>query len=171
MIPVGRTLGELRRHREGACPAVGRPLFAPCVRCGAITASTFLGRRWNVTEPSLAGVRVLVVEDEAMIAMLMEDMLAEAGCGTTIVAATLEDALRDAEDAAIDLAIVDLNLAGKDALPVAAVLRRRAVPFVFSTGYGAGGLPDEHRGVPILQKPFQEDDLLRCARAALAGAP
>ncbi|MGE0715965.1 MAG: response regulator [Alphaproteobacteria bacterium] len=115
------------------------------------------------------GARLLVVEDEAMIAMLLEDMLADLGCGSVIVAGSLEDALREAGKAEIDLAIVDLNLGGRDALPVAAVLRDRGVPFVFSTGYGSGGLPAEYRDRLVLQKPFQEDDLKRCLAAARGG--
>lgn len=115
----------------------------------------------------IAGVRVLIVEDEAMIAMLLQDMLEEMGCVVAATAASLDDALRAAAADPLDLAILDVNLGGTETYPVADALRRRGVPYVFSTGYGASTLHPDHQDRPTLQKPFVESDLMRCVVAAL----
>jgi CheY-like chemotaxis protein len=92
--------------------------------------------------------RVLLVEDEALIAMLMEDMLAEFAC---------EVAIAGSQD--FDMAFVDVNLRGVPAWPLAEVLRGRGIPFAFVTGYGAAGTAGAHPDVPVLQKPFRSQDL------------
>jgi CheY-like chemotaxis protein len=111
---------------------------------------------------NLAGLKVLVVEDEASIALLIEDMLEELGCEIARSVAHLSDACRFALLAAVDFAVLDLNLHGKPAFPVAGILHDRRIPFVFSTGYGASGVPQEFRAYPVLTKPFTLD-LLRNA--------
>ena len=104
-----------------------------------------------------SGRRVLIVEDESLVAMLLETILEDMGCTPVGPAATVEDGLRMATDpATIDAALLDVNVAGRQVFPVAQALKDRGVPFVFSTGYGEGGLPDEWRGQPTLQKPFTE---------------
>jgi CheY-like chemotaxis protein len=103
--------------------------------------------------------RVLVVEDEVMIRMLLEDMLAELGYVIASSAGRLEEALAFARDGDVDVAILDVNLNGDLVFPVAEVLAGRQVPFAFSTGYGDGGIPDAYRDRPILQKPFQMEGL------------
>jgi len=105
---------------------------------------------------AFAGRRVLVVEDEALVAMLLETILEDMGCMAVGPAATVDEGLRMAADEAIDAALLDVNVAGRQVFPVAQALKDRGVPFVFSTGYGEGGLPDEWRGQPTLQKPFTE---------------
>lgn len=110
----------------------------------------------------LRGVRVLLVEDETLVAMLLEDMIADLG-GTVVasasrVAAALEVARDPSTD--VDFALLDVNLAGEDVFPVAAALAERGVPFVFSTGYGSGGLPHVWRDRPTLQKPFTEEQVI-----------
>lgn len=105
--------------------------------------------------------RVLVVEDEAMVSMLIEDMLDDLGYEVAAVAARLEAAREAAETASFDLAIVDLNLAGRATYPVADRLAARRIPFAFVTGYGATGLQPEYSDVPVLQKPFRTEDLGR----------
>jgi len=105
------------------------------------------------------GLRVLLVEDENLIAVLLEDMLAELGHSVVGPVARLGKALEMAESAAIDLAILDVNINGEQAYPVADALAARGIPFVFSTGYGERGLPPRYRGHPTLQKPFQQDEL------------
>jgi CheY-like chemotaxis protein len=106
------------------------------------------------------GLRVLVAEDEALVSMLIEDMLAEIGAVVVGPAATVEEALALASgDSVADVALLDVNLAGKPIFPVADVLRRRGVPFIFASGYGEAGIIQEHRGAPVLQKPFREADL------------
>jgi len=105
---------------------------------------------------ALSGKRALLIEDEMLVAMLIEDMLTDAGCVLAGSASRLSDALVMAGDDALeaDFAILDVNLAGEASFAVAEVLARRGLPFAFSTGYGAHGLPEVWRGRPVLQKPF-----------------
>jgi CheY-like chemotaxis protein len=105
------------------------------------------------------GLRVLLVEDENLVAALLEDMLAELGHSVVGPVARLKKALEMAQREAIDLAILDVNINGEQAYPVAEALAARGIPFVFSTGYGERGLPPQYRGHPTLQKPFQQHDL------------
>lgn len=105
----------------------------------------------------LQGRRVLVVEDEALVAMLLETILEDMGCTPVGPASNIDEGEALARDeAALDAALLDVNVAGRQVFPVAAALKARGVPFVFSTGYGEGGLPDEWRGNPTIQKPFTE---------------
>lgn len=107
----------------------------------------------------LNGTRILVVEDEAAISLLLEDMLLDFGCELVGPAARLATALELARKEAIDLAILDVNVAGEPIYPVAEALAERGVPFVFSTGYGSAGIKDAFRDRPVLQKPFAQHDL------------
>lgn len=107
----------------------------------------------------LAGLKVLVVEDEGAVALLIEDMLLDLGCEIAGSAAEIGDACALASTLGIDFALLDLNLNGVSALPVARLLRERRIPFVFSTGYGVSGLSEEFRSHPILAKPFVLDAL------------
>lgn len=118
-------------------------------------------------ETRLSQRRVLLVEDEMMVAMLVEDMLSDFGCEVIGPAARLEEAVRLASEGRIDVAILDVNLNGQETYPVADVLAGRGVPFVFATGYGAGSLRDGYRDRPTLQKPFQQRDLVRALALAL----
>lgn len=107
-------------------------------------------------------LRVLIVEDEALVAMLIEDMLTDLGHEVAGVAARVEQAQILARESEIDLAMLDLNLSGQRTDSVAHVLAARGIPFVFATGYGAAGVEDDiWRDVPVLQKPFQIEDLAR----------
>jgi CheY-like chemotaxis protein len=104
-----------------------------------------------------SGRRILIVEDESLVAMLLETILEDMGCSAVGPAATVEEGMRMAtDDKPLDAALLDVNVAGRQVFPVAQALKDRGVPFVFSTGYGEGGLPDEWRGQPTLQKPFTE---------------
>lgn len=118
-------------------------------------------------QDKLSGRRVLLVEDEMMVAMLVEDMLSDFGCHVLGPAARLEEALRLADAGEIDVAILDVNLNGQETYPVADALAAKGVPFVFATGYGAGSLREAYRGRPTLQKPFQQRDLVRTLAVAL----
>jgi len=109
--------------------------------------------------------RVLVVEDEYLIRMLLEDMLEELGYDMAAGVGTITEASAAAENGDFHAAILDVNLDGQEIYPVADILAKRGLPFVFVTGYGARTLPDPHRGRPALQKPFQAEQL----KAALAG--
>jgi len=112
--------------------------------------------------------RVLLVEDEAMVAMLVEDMLEDLGHELVKVASRLEDALAAAKDEAIDLAILDLNLAGVLTYPAADVLKQRGISFIFSTSYGSAGLKEAYTSRPTLQKPFDQQALGQAIKAAVA---
>ncbi len=114
----------------------------------------------------LNGLRVLVVEDEAAISLLLEDMLLDFGCEVIGPAARLSAALEMVETEAPDLAILDVNVAGEPIYPVAEALHRRGIPFVFSTGYGSAGIKDAFRERPVLQKPFAQHDLRQKLLAA-----
>ena len=109
----------------------------------------------------LKGLRVLVVEDEMMVSMLIEDMLADLGCLVVGPASRLEDAIELIKGVDIDCAVLDVNLGGQPIFPLADILRDRGAPFAFATGYGDAGLRDVDRGSPVLQKPFREVDLAR----------
>ena len=116
----------------------------------------------------LEGRRVLLVEDEAMIAMLLEDMLADLGCLVVGPAYAINEAMEFAASAeAIDVAILDVNLAGKPVFEVADALRARKVPLIFSTGYGEHGLRSEDKGSPVLGKPFRAEELASALKKAL----
>jgi DNA-binding NtrC family response regulator len=98
--------------------------------------------------------RVLVVEDEIMVAMAVEDMLADMGFQIVGPAYRLSEGLHLAEREPIDIAVLDVNLNGARSFPVAAVLSNRGIPFVFATGYGSPDVEAEYPGVPIISKPF-----------------
>jgi CheY-like chemotaxis protein len=103
--------------------------------------------------------RVLVVEDEVMIRMLLEDMLGDLGYEVAGAAGGFDEAMALARDRAIDVAILDVNLSGNPVYPVADILTRRGVPLIFSTGYSEQGLPDPYNKCQVLQKPFQLENL------------
>jgi len=109
----------------------------------------------------LSGLRVLVVEDEMMVSMLIEDMLTDLGCTVVGPASRLDEALELAASSEIDCAVLDVNLGGQPIFPLADVLRAKGAPFAFATGYGDAGLRDVDKGSPVLQKPFREGDLAR----------
>ena len=106
---------------------------------------------------------VLIVEDEMSLALLLEDILEDAGY-RVLKAARLPAAVALAESAPIDGAILDINLAGTEGFPVADVLRARGIPFLFTSGYGCKGLPPRYQQSPMLQKPYDHAQL----RKALA---
>ena len=110
-------------------------------------------------------LRILIVEDEMLVAMNIEDMLLDLGHEVAGLASRLEPALSLAREATFDVAMLDVNLAGEASFPVADALRERGIPFLFATGYGRPGLEERFRDCPILQKPFRSVEL----GAALAG--
>ena len=103
--------------------------------------------------------RILVVEDEFLIRMLLEEMLTDLGYELAGVAGRVDEAAELAKKAEFDLAILDVNLDGQDVYPVADIVAQRGLPFMFVTGYGGLGLPEAYRSRPTLQKPFQLDEL------------
>ena len=119
------------------------------------------------TTGRLRGLRVLLVEDEPLIAMDIEEQLRDAGCAVVGPATTMEAALRLAGAGDFDIALLDGNLGGQPVGAVAAALARRGAPFLFATGYGRDALPSGFEHVPALTKPFTEAEL-RSALGALA---
>jgi DNA-binding response OmpR family regulator len=115
----------------------------------------------------LTGKRVLIVEDEALVTMLIEDALAELGCEVAGIASRFDDALAKAQSLPFDVAILDVNLDGHRSFPIAEALARRGVAFLFATGYGMAGLPAGATGAPVLEKPFRLQDLRDALEAAL----
>jgi len=118
----------------------------------------------------LTGLRLLVVEDEAMVAMMIEGMLQDLGCVVVDVAGTVSRGLALVGDAALALdgAILDVNLGGEKVYPVAEALDRRHVPFIFSTGYGIDGINTSFSHVPALAKPYGQQALESLLLAAFA---
>ena len=116
---------------------------------------------------ALNGLRILIVEDEAAISLLLEDMLLDFGCEVVGPAGRLAAALDLAATESFDLAILDVNVAGEPIYPVAEALQERKVPFVFSTGYGSAGIKDTFRDRPVVQKPFAQSDLRQRLLTAL----
>jgi DNA-binding NtrC family response regulator len=106
-----------------------------------------------------SGRRVLVVEDEIIVAWLLEDMLADLGCAVVGPAARVNQALALIDAEAIDVAVLDVNLNGQKSYPIADALAARGVPFVFSTGYDKDNLLESYRTFPVLQKPFHRSEL------------
>lgn len=108
---------------------------------------------------ALQGLRILVVEDEALIAMLIEDMLASLGCVVVGPIGRLAPAVSAARQHELDCAVLDINLKGEFVLPVADVLERRGIPFLFVTGYGAVGDDRRFAERPLVRKPFKRDEI------------
>jgi DNA-binding response OmpR family regulator len=113
---------------------------------------------------------VFLVEDEVMIRMMVADMLEELGYTVSAEAGEIGEAIRLAQTSYFDVAILDVNVNGKVISPVADVIKARNRPFIFATGYGSSGLPEEYRDRPALQKPFQIETLSKAIDAALRSA-
>ena len=105
--------------------------------------------------------RVLIVEDEVLVGMLIEEMLQDLGYELAALATHLEQALSLAHSESFDFALLDINLNGKQSFPVADVIRARGLPFLFATGYGTRILGAPYTDAPILQKPFSREELRR----------
>jgi CheY-like chemotaxis protein len=119
---------------------------------------------------SEANLSVLLVEDEAVVAMLLEDMLSDLGHRVVASATRMDEAMKFAAELTFDLAIVDLNLNGERSDQIAQLLTSRGIPFVLATGYGAAGLEQYWKGVPAVQKPFQLNELSKAITAARRSA-
>ncbi len=105
--------------------------------------------------PELVGKRVLVVEDELLIALLVEDMLSNEGCIVVGPFARMREALAAANTESCDVALLDVNIAGEMVFPVAHALEARGVPFLFVTGYGQAAMPQDRPDWEACPKPFQ----------------
>jgi CheY-like chemotaxis protein len=118
---------------------------------------------------SLNGLRILVVEDEALVAVMIEDMLVDLGARVIGPAATLAEGLALAAAEALDAAVLDVNVRGQPITPLADILRRSGVPIVFATGYGEAPA-GPHEKAPVLEKPYTRDDLRKAVMAARGSA-
>lgn len=110
--------------------------------------------------------RILIVEDEPLLAIHLEDLLTDLGHRVIAIATRIDRALVLPRESEIDIAILDVNVAGSQSFGTADVLRERGIPFVFATGYGAEGLVEGYRQEPILQKPYEPDELERAIALA-----
>ena len=108
---------------------------------------------------TLDGKRILLVEDEAVIAFAVEDMLLDLGCEVVGPAFRLDDAVALASSAAIDAAILDVNLNDERSFAVAEILRRRGIPFLFATGYADTGVDWDGGDVALLAKPYRKEQI------------
>ena len=116
---------------------------------------------------SLKGLRILIVEDEAPIALQVEDMLVESDCDVVGPASRVGQALKLIDEEPVDAAVLDLNIAGDLVYPVADALEKRGLPYIFATGYGASSLTEPYRSRRVLQKPFSRRELLQAVREAV----
>lgn len=115
----------------------------------------------------LRGRKLLLVEDEAIVAMSVELALRDFGC-EVFVALSLAQGLGIAQERPIDAAVLDVNLRGVEVFPIADLLVERATPFVFATGYGAESIRADLRNHPIVRKPYQPRDLREALTSLLA---
>jgi DNA-binding response OmpR family regulator len=119
------------------------------------------------TVQDLTGRRVLVVEDESRIAMLVHDFLEEMGCEVVGMASRLEDGFQKATSLSFDIAVLDINLNGQCSYPIARALLARGRAFVFATAYESSQLPAALHDTPLVRKPFVFGELQATLRAAL----
>jgi two-component SAPR family response regulator len=116
----------------------------------------------------LQGARVLVLEDETLVSMMVEDMLMDLGCEVVGPFARLDQAMTFVDGKPeMDLALLDVNLGGERSFPLAEKLRDQGVPFVFTTGYDESGMPDQWRSRPSLRKPFMMNEMANILRKAI----
>ncbi|WP_173932063.1 response regulator [Chelativorans sp. Marseille-P2723] len=121
----------------------------------------------SVPSRKFEGIRVFIVEDEALVAMNLEMMLEDLGCevvGPAMRYDTAEEMVSNGVHA--DIAILDVNLGGREVFPLAARLAKDGIPLIFSTGYGAAVLPEQWQRRPLLQKPYTVGDV--ASRLSLA---
>lgn len=107
----------------------------------------------------LSGRRILVVEDEMLVLMVAEDMLADLGCDAVVAAATVDQALALIDLQVFDAALLDMNLNGSKSFPVAQALAEHGVPFAFATGYSGADMREGYRDRPMLRKPLRYEEL------------
>ena len=112
---------------------------------------------------------ILIVEDEPLIAMMLEDFLDSLGHTVSATCDSVSDALNQADKGGFDLAILDVNLKGENVWPVAIRLREKGIPFVIATGGHVDPPPPEFAAVPVIEKPYTVDRVTPALEAAMAG--
>jgi CheY-like chemotaxis protein len=118
----------------------------------------------------LSGLDVLLVEDEAIVAMVTEDMLKDAGCANVWTVGSVSAALELLKKKQPHLGLLDVNLRGETCFEIAAELERLKIPFALATGYGRGGMPKEWSHATIVPKPYTQDVLVAQLARALKSA-
>ena len=121
----------------------------------------------NAAVNPLNGLRVLIVEDETLVAMLIEEFLLELGCEVALSASRVAKAMRGLHTCDIDVAVLDVNVAGESVSQLVETLVQRGIPFIFASGYGARGIDPRWALSPVLQKPFTGTDLRSALLASL----
>ena len=166
-MPIGTQV--FGRPRTAVHDATQRP-FAGSKSDGwpALIYSTNFGCK--LTKSIARRVAVLLVEDEALIRMMIAGMIEELGHKVVGEAGNITEALNLATSADFGIAILDINLGGYRIEPVVEIIDRRGLPFVFASGYGAKGLVEKFKNRPLLQKPFRLEQLGKAIEAALGGA-
>jgi DNA-binding NtrC family response regulator len=114
--------------------------------------------------------RILIVEDEPMLALDVEQALVDAGFVIAGVAGTLDKALAIIARGDLDAAIVDANLDGISAAPVAAALTARGLPFIISSGYSPEQQPEALRFAPLVEKPCQPQQIIEAFKRILSNS-
>jgi CheY-like chemotaxis protein len=162
---------EPRENRAGAGWSRARHVMLP-LRRWALFANLDArkGKDSIMMSTRPPGCSVFLVEDEVMIRMMVADMLEELGYSVAAEAGEISEAVKLAQSTEFDLAILDVNVNGKVITPVAELIRARNRPFIFATGYGSSGLPEEYRDRPALQKPFQLETLAQMITSAMKSA-
>jgi CheY-like chemotaxis protein len=108
---------------------------------------------------TLAGFRVFIVEDEALLLLALQDLLADLGCEVTAIAAQMTKAIDLARNVDCNAAVLDINIGNERIDAVADILAQRGIPFIFATGYGGEGLPLRHQSAPLIEKPYDGESL------------
>jgi CheY-like chemotaxis protein len=117
----------------------------------------------------MSGRSILVVEDEPLIAMMLEDFLETLGHTVHASCESVDEAVTRAQEGGFDVAILDVNLNGQTAWPVARALREKQIPFVIATGGHVEPPPAEFANVPVIEKPYTVDRVTPALDKALAG--
>jgi CheY-like chemotaxis protein len=149
------------------CVVIFATVISSCADCYGrirLTGTVFM------TLASSSAGSVFLVEDEAMIRMMVVDMLEELGFSVAAETGEINEAIKLAGSTEFDIAILDVNVNGKVISPVADLLKARNRPFIFATGYGTQGVPEHYRDRPALQKPFQIESLKDALDSTLRGA-
>jgi CheY-like chemotaxis protein len=150
---------------RAAAPAAGLSFAA--TRAGRATESS---PDRDSSLSSLLGVRVLVVEDEMMVALYIEDTLSELGCEVIEPAHTLGEAMARIDEHEVDAAVLDINIAEHEVYPVAERLASSGVPFIFATGYAPESIRENWRDHLIIRKPYHAEQLRSALEQALRQA-
>jgi CheY-like chemotaxis protein len=117
---------------------------------------------------TMTGLRILLVEDEAIVAMMAEDMLDSIGCAAVVTARSIAEAMAALDTHDFDAAMLDVNLNGERSTPIADAALARGLPYIFTTGYEASGIEPDHASAIVLAKPYLLADLERALMACTA---